>query len=101
LIPEFGFIGAAYSLILMNIVAQLLYVFYLNNISVKIRVLNYIKPILLLFITAGTYTLIGTDFIIYKILSIVVFLIGCYLIIPEFKAILSLANKLIPKLKSW
>ena len=71
LIPEFGFIGAAYSLIVMNIVAQLLYVFYLNKVSVKIRVLNYIKPILILLFTAGIYTTIGTDLVINRILSLV------------------------------
>jgi O-antigen/teichoic acid export membrane protein len=88
LIPQFGYVGAAYSLIIMNTLAQALYILYLQNMKLNIKVLNYSRPVLILILTAAVYMLLNIDSIGVRIIFIFLFLAFNWFVVPEFKSIL-------------
>jgi len=87
LIPQFGYVGAAYSLIIMNTLAQGLYILYLKNMKLNIEILKYSKSVLLLFLTVIVYMLLNIDSISVRIIFIIIFLVLNWFIVPEFKSI--------------
>jgi len=88
MIPHFGYVGAAYSLIIMNALAQALYILYLNKIELKINIFRYTKPVLLLFITVALYLLLNIDSISIRIIFISFYLILNWIFVTEFKSLL-------------
>ncbi|MCH7770917.1 MAG: flippase [Bacteroidetes bacterium] len=88
MIPQFGYVGAAYSLIIMNTLAQALYILYLNKIELKINIFRYTKPVFLLFITVVLYLLLNIDSISIRIIFICFYLILNWIFVTEFKTLL-------------
>ena len=88
MIPQFGYVGAAYSLIIMNTLAQGLYILYLKNVKLSIDIFSYSKPVLLLILIAAIYMLLNIDSISIRIIFIFIFLVLNWFIVPEFKSIL-------------
>jgi O-antigen/teichoic acid export membrane protein len=88
LIPQVGYVGAAYSLIVMNTLAQGLYILYLRKIELNIQVLSYIKPVFLLFLTIILYVLLNIDSISIRIIFILFYIILNWLFVIEFKNLL-------------
>ena len=88
MIPQFGYVCAAYSLIIMNTLAQALYILYLNKIELKINIFRYTKPVFLLFITVVLYLLLNIDSISIRIIFICFYLILNWIFVTEFKTLL-------------
>ncbi|MHA1988401.1 MAG: flippase [Promethearchaeota archaeon] len=99
LIPQFGYIGAAYSLLIMNIFAQSAYLYYLKKISLNIEVAEYLKPLVLLFITVGIFLFISGDSYILRMITITIFILANWIFIPEFKLVTRSAINIILKYK--
>lgn len=100
MIPHFGYVGAAYSLIFMNALAQALYILYLNKIELKISILRYTKPVIFLFITVVIYLVLNIDSISIRIIFMSIYLILNWIFIPEFKTLLITILGFIRKRKS-
>ncbi len=100
MIPQFGYVGAAYSLIIMNTLAQALYILYLNKIELKINIFRYTKPVFLLFITVVLYLLLNIDSISIRIIFICFYLILNWIFVTEFKTILNTVLGFLRKSKS-
>ncbi len=99
LIPLFGFIGAVYSLLTMNIVSQIIFYSYLVKAGIDARVIKYLKPLFIILATAFIYFLIGYDSLIFKLTFIAVYVALGWLFIKEFKFYFKLCFNLIPKFK--
>ncbi|MCZ6703707.1 MAG: oligosaccharide flippase family protein [Ignavibacteria bacterium] len=99
MIPRFGYVGAVYALIIMNAVAQVLYIIYLRRINIIVNVLRYTKPIIFLIITVLLYLLLKDDSLLVRLLSISFFLILNWFFVAEFKSIFSSIVKINSKNK--
>lgn len=99
MIPEFGYIGGAYALIITNVIAQALYLFYLRRINIIVDVLRYTKPIILLFIPIALYSLLNNDSVSAKLVTILIFLTLNWFFVTDFKSFLISIVKIIPKFK--
>ena len=89
MIPQFGYVGAAYSLIIMNTVAQVLFVIYLRRINIIVNVLRYTKPIIFLVITVLLYLFLNDDSLLVRLLSISFFLLLNWFLVVELKSMFS------------
>jgi O-antigen/teichoic acid export membrane protein len=85
MIRMFGYVGAVYSLLLMNITSQILYVLKLRRVGLAPRLLAYLKPVLLLAVAMGMYWLFGTDSILQRLLLVGFYIVGSWLFIEEIK----------------
>lgn len=84
-IPFFGFIGAVYSLLIMNIVSQIVYYFFLLRCKIFIELADYLKITFICISTIGIYSFINSDFIFIKIIFIMLYLIFSFAIIKEIR----------------
>ena len=95
-IQTFGYIGAVFSIILMNLISQVIYVLLLRRIEIKANFREYLKPLLYLVIFAGGYILL-VDIHNYFIAS--VFLVGyvglCWVTIKQVRTFLTSSFELI------
>lgn len=87
LIPQLGFIGAVYSLLLMNLVSQVIYTFFLRKYIFTLNTFEYLKPLLLLVVFAGFYALLGAADILVKIIFIIVYITTAWFLLPEVKTV--------------
>lgn len=60
-IRTYGYIGAAYAAILMNITSQVIYILMFRRLDIKVNVGDYLKPFYLLVLFAGGYYLLSSD----------------------------------------
>jgi lipopolysaccharide exporter len=100
LIPKFGYVGAAYSLILMNGIAQALYIVYLKKVDLRIDILMYTKPIIILVTTLGVYLSINDTSIYSRLSAILIYFAFSWIFVKEFKSLSKSVIKIIPKFKS-
>jgi O-antigen/teichoic acid export membrane protein len=98
MIQEFGFVGAVYSLLLMNITSQTLYYLYLVRIEVVVNALNYLKPLLLLIPMIGIHLLLGREMIVVKPLLVTLYLVLSWLFIEGLRESVSFALRHVVKL---
>lgn len=96
LIPQMGYVGAAYALILMNIFAQTSYLYYLNKIKLKVVIQNYIKPYILMFIAIAVFFVINIDSSSLKLSIVLVYLLLNWIFISDFRALIKSLLKVIP-----
>lgn len=68
LIPAVGYIGAAYSFIIMTFVSQAISYVYLKQVGVTINLTMYVRPYLILIGLAGLYLALNTDAFLIKLL---------------------------------
>lgn len=88
LIPFLGFEGPAYSLIISDSFSQILYLYFLKRINVKIQIKLYLTPIVILLLCILAYSIIGIDFILIKIGFVYLFLQINWFFVPFSKSIL-------------
>jgi O-antigen/teichoic acid export membrane protein len=100
LIRIFGYIGAVYSLLLMNITSQIIYELILRRVRLAPHLLEYLKPVLLLAVAMGIYWLFGTDSILLKLLLVGSYIAGSWLLIEEIKGFSHTAMKYVFSLKT-
>lgn len=67
LVPITGYIGVAISYVIMTLLAQIMCYFFLRRGNVTIILKEYLKPYLFLTSTVGTYLLVGSDSLIWRI----------------------------------
>jgi O-antigen/teichoic acid export membrane protein len=85
LIPRVGYIGAVYSLILMNITSQVLYLFQLSRFELKPAIGNYFKPVLIFSAILAVYLAIGSENILLKVMFLAMDGLLSWLFIPEIQ----------------
>jgi O-antigen/teichoic acid export membrane protein len=88
LIPQFGYVGVAYSLIVMNAFAQLAYLFYLKRIGFSIVFLKNIRSIILLSLVIGLYLLVGSESLSVKATCIVIYFTLSWFLNSNFRLFL-------------
>jgi O-antigen/teichoic acid export membrane protein len=85
LIRIFGYIGAVYSLLLMNITTQIIYGLLLRQARLTPHMLEYLKPFFLLAVMIGIYRLFGTGSNLLKLLLIGLYGGACWILIKEIR----------------
>lgn len=89
MIPKWGFLGAVYTVLIMNIVSQLLNYINLRKISIKADLLKQLKPLLIVTILLVLYFLIGFNSILFKISYFLLYIILSTIFIKDIKNIFS------------
>ena len=97
LIPQFGFVGAIYSLTGTSIVSQLLNFYFLRRASVMPALWGFSKSLLLLVAIAIGYTLLGDDSYLIRGLILVTMIGLLWVIVPEVKMAVTFARRAIGK----
>ena len=98
-IPLFGIMGAICSLLLMNIVSQTIYYYYFLKFGIKVGALRYLKPLFLMLILSGAYTLLGMEALFLKLAFLLAYICLCRVIVDEFSIITDMFGKLIHHLR--
>ena len=98
-IPLFGFIGAAYALIIMNLFSIIMFYFYASKYEIKPSLKGLLQPLLVMGIDLGIYFAMGIETILAKILYVILFMILSWVIIDEVKILTGSAYKFISKYK--
>jgi O-antigen/teichoic acid export membrane protein len=97
LIQIFGYLGAVYSLLLMNITSQIIYELYLRQAKLSPRLLEYLKPFFLLVVMIGVYRLFNTDSNLPKLLLVGLYIGTCWIFIKEIREFLHLVLEFISR----
>jgi O-antigen/teichoic acid export membrane protein len=85
LIPAFGYVGAVYSLMLMNTTAQIIYLFILRRAGLAADLLEYLKPVLVLAVALGLYWLLGSQSLLLRLLLVASYVAACWLLIKRVR----------------
>jgi O-antigen/teichoic acid export membrane protein len=93
MIKMFGYIGAVYSLLLMNITSQIIYEILLGRANLAPHLLAYLKPIFMLAAAIGIDWLFGGNSILLKMLLVCLYIAGSWLFIEEIKGFSHTAMK--------
>ena len=98
MIPIIGFIGAVYSLMVMNLVSQFIYYLYLLKSEIFPNVIVYLKVLFIFLITIGLYLSFQNESIWVKLIFLVFNLMLYWLFIEEFRFASNFALTYIQKL---
>ncbi len=93
LIQAFGYIGAVYSLLLMNVTSQIVYELLLRRSGLTPHLLEYLKPVFLLALALSIYWFFGIDSILLKLLLVGVYIAGSWLFIKDIRGLSRTAVK--------
>jgi O-antigen/teichoic acid export membrane protein len=85
MIQKFGYIGAAYSLLIMNITSQIIYGVLLKRAELAPYLLEYLKPIFLFMVAVGIYWFFGADSILLALLLIGLYVGLCWMLIKGIR----------------
>ena len=97
-IPIVGYIGAVYSLLLMNMTSFFQYYHYLKKLELNLDLKKLLQPLLLMIIfSSAFYLLSDIDLsIILKIGILLVYIILNWLLVEEVKSLIKNFKKIIP-----
>lgn len=93
LIPKYGFMGAVYAVLIMNAVAQVIYHLFLYRLDLRTDGLNYLQPVLLLFLFGIIPFYLGIESIILKLLLSTAFVACNWYFIEDFRDLAYKFNK--------
>lgn len=82
-IPQVGYIGAAYSYIIMTIIAQGMSFIYLRQVEVHLNLGVYLRPYLLLGVLAAIYLAVGSEAFLWRTLLLAMYCGLCLIFIPD------------------
>jgi O-antigen/teichoic acid export membrane protein len=85
LIPLWGALGAVAGQLLANSVTQVVYWQLLNRMELMIQVRDIAKPLLLGFGIMALYELSGSDYRLFRILLLGVFIVLCWFLVPGIR----------------
>jgi len=85
MIQIFGYVGAVYSLMLMNIVSQIIYGLLLRGAELAPHLLAYSKPVFLLGAALGVYWLFEMDDTLLRLLLVGFYVVGCWMLAKEIR----------------
>ena len=77
MIPIFGFVGAAYATLLARIVANPVYVLFVNKCGLQVNLRKYLTPIVILGACGSVYMVYGSIGVGFKISLILIFVALC------------------------
>ena len=95
LIPRYGYVGAIYSLIGMNVVSQILNYFFLARAGLKPQILGFTKSTLFIVSLIVVYMTWVPDTYVMRGLALLVYVVLCWVFIPEVKSSVKYGLKLI------
>jgi O-antigen/teichoic acid export membrane protein len=95
MIPMFGFMGAVYATLLSRCVTNPFIVWFLIKYGVKVKIYNYLKPLLALGICIVPSLIFGFENIIIKLFLIILFLCICIILSVIKKSDLSILLKVL------
>jgi O-antigen/teichoic acid export membrane protein len=78
-IPIFGAVGAAFANIAGNSITSPIDVIFLRRRKIEARIGDYLKPIIIFGVISGLYLIFRPDFILIKLVIIVLYLVICKL----------------------
>ena len=99
LIPMYGFMGAVYSILIMNFVSLILFYRALVNENIGPNLFQIVKPLAITLITVGIYLLIGTEILIVKLFFVILNLIASWLLVDVYKGLYGFVAQNIHKIK--
>ncbi len=85
LIRTLGYIGAIYSLLLMNITAQIIYLLLLRRIRLVPHVFEYLKPVFFLAVEMGIYWYLRVDSAWLQLLLVGTYITASWALIKEIR----------------
>ena len=85
LIPTLGYIGAAYSYVLMTLIAQALGYLYLRSVDVHIDLQVYLRPFIILVGVSALYLGLGNESFILRVVLFVLYVGLVFTFIPEIR----------------
>jgi len=93
LIPKYGYIGAVYSVIAMNAVSQIVYLYFLRKNNIKADVINYLKPLVLAVALLVPFMLAGDLHILLRTLLPACYALAAGLLLPDIRSLLIMVLK--------
>jgi O-antigen/teichoic acid export membrane protein len=100
LIQMFGYLGAIYSLLLMNITTQIIYEVLLSQARLAPYLIEYLKPFFLLVAALGVYWFFGVSSIPLRLLLLGLYIGACWMFIREVREASHLALEHILRLRA-
>lgn len=88
MIPLLGFMGAVYSVLLTGFASLMFHYLFLKKYDMKMELISFIKPSLIIIIIILLYYLFIPDNIILKTILLIAYFITVYYLLPEAKEIL-------------
>ncbi len=85
LIPRFGYVGAIYSLLGMNVISQALNYFFLIRADLKPEFIGFAKSTVFLLVLIAGYTVLGIDSYWVRVVVLLLYMGLCWFSIPEIK----------------
>jgi len=85
LIPAYGILGAAYSLLIMNTFTLIMFVFFLKKHNILPSIKGFLYPLAYLLSVVAIYIFIGNDKLIEKIIFIVFCILGAWVLLSQFR----------------
>lgn len=80
MIPLYGFMGAVYASLISRSITNPFIVWFINKSQIKLKVMHYLKPLIIFGICIGAFQVVKQENLIIKILFIALFLILCFLL---------------------
>lgn len=93
LIPIYGFMGAVYAVLIMSIVAQFSYTYFLYKADLRPDTYAYIKPFLILIPAVALYILFDIQSLVIRLIIILAYMIASVFFIEEIRN--GILNKII------
>lgn len=85
LIPRFGYVGAIYSLLCMNVLSQIMNYYFLLKAGLKPAVLGFSKSTIFLVLLIVGYTVLGNESYWLRGVAVLIYMGMCWFLIPEIK----------------
>lgn len=102
-IPAYGYIGAVYAILIMNIISQVFYHLYAIKVNLHPEGYKYLYPFFLMVSIVAIQHLIGIEMFYLKVLLTLIFIVLNWFLITEFKQLvltsLGFLKKVTNKLK--
>jgi hypothetical protein len=74
-IPLFGFMGAVYARLAADVVGNPLSAWFVRREGMKVRVEEYIKPMVLMVLCYGVYAILGNDSLLWRGTTLLIFMV--------------------------
>jgi O-antigen/teichoic acid export membrane protein len=102
MIRMFGYIGAVYSLLLMNITSLIIYELFLRRVGLVPYLLEYLKPVFLLAVALSIFRLFGVENTLLKLMLVGFYIAGSLFFIKQLKRLSFAAVKYVfgPRINS-
>lgn len=97
MIPAFGFLGAVYAHLAMDIVSQILHFQYLKKAGIQADYRRYLQPVMILAVLVALYMLIGIETYFMRSIFLAGYVALSWLLMKEFRNLIHFSIKLLRK----